>query len=107
MVKITYTPKGADNRAFLNGFEIDGPDMGRQIGFPTPSHLDQYFEATDGSVKATWHAPEAVESPRYNVYLGTSPSDLMSVSLGEATAEVTFPGKHLPHMDTYSGIVHS
>lgn len=93
-VKITYTPTGADNRVFLNGFEIDGPDIGHQISFPTPTHLDEHFEATDKSVKATWHVPDSVESPKYNVYLGTTPTDLKSVSLEQTDAEVVFSGKH-------------
>lgn len=103
VVKLTYTPTGADNRAFLNGFEIDGPDLGYQIGFPIPTHLDEHFEGTDKSATAVWHAPDGIESPKYNIYLGTTPTDLKSISLEQIDTEVTFSGKRRLGEGTNSG----
>lgn len=92
-VKITYTPSGADNRVFLNGFEIDGPSLGQQISFPYPENKDERIQLEDGSVVASWTAPSKVEGATYNVYLGTSPDELTVVESGLTEPQVTIPGE--------------
>jgi len=93
VVQIRYTPSSqGDGRAFLNGFEIDSPAMGNRIKFPTPAHRDERVSLNGGSVTASWRAPSAVSSPRYNVYLGTSSTAMRSVSLGQSGTQVTLSG---------------
>ncbi|KAK1524567.1 pectate lyase [Colletotrichum paranaense] len=92
--KIVYTPgSGGDKRAFLNGFEVDAPSMQNQISFPTPKHRDERIEvAADDSVTATWQAPASAEGVKYNVYLGTSQTDLKSVAEGVTETSAKLPG---------------
>jgi hypothetical protein len=103
-ITVTYTPSGADGRAFLNAFEIDGPPIGNQISFPTPSHKDERIElGGKTSVTATWRKPSGVSSPTYNVYLGTSKTSLSSVATGLSSPSTTLSGKH---SDVELGICH-
>lgn len=93
-VKVVYTPSGADKRAFINGFEVDAPALQNQISFPTPKHRDERIEiGTDKSVSATWRAPASAEGVKYNVFLGTSPTDLKSVAEGVTETTAVLPGK--------------
>lgn len=80
---------------FINGLEIDGPDLAHQISFPSPAHRDERVEPADGdSITATWRAAESATS--YNVYLGTSPSELESVALEVTDTETTLSGENNP-----------
>ncbi|KAF2636233.1 pectate lyase [Massarina eburnea CBS 473.64] len=89
-VKIVFTPdKGGDGRAFLNGFEVDTPTIANQIMYPTPAHRDERVAISSGKVTTSWTAAKA-PSPAYNVYLGTSPSDLKSVVTGATATTATF-----------------
>ncbi|UPX10283.1 uncharacterized protein EKO05_0000950 [Ascochyta rabiei] len=83
-VEIVYTPDTAgDGRAFLNGFEIDSPSLENQISFPTPVHRDERVVPVENStdLSASWKAAKTVGA-LYNVYLGTSPTELKSVATG-------------------------
>lgn len=83
-VEIVYTPDTAgDGRAFLNGFEIDGPSLENQISFPTPVHRDERVVPVENTtdITASWRAAKAAGAT-YNVHLGTSPTDLKSVATG-------------------------
>ncbi|WQF75385.1 Putative pectin lyase/virulence factor, immunoglobulin-like protein [Colletotrichum destructivum] len=92
-VKVVYTPSGADKRAFINGFEVDAPALGNQISFPAPKHRDERIEATDdNTATASWTAPASAEGVTYNVFLGTSPTDLKSVATGVTETSATLPG---------------
>ncbi|KAL0931159.1 pectate lyase [Colletotrichum truncatum] len=99
-VKVVYTPKGADQRAFINGFEVDSPEIKNQISFPTPKHRDERIEV-DGekSFKASWRAPASAAGVKYNVFLGTSPTELKSVVEGATETEATLTG--LNTLDTF------
>ncbi|KAF6821990.1 pectate lyase [Colletotrichum musicola] len=99
-VKVVYTPSGADKRAFVNGFEIDAPEMADQISFPSPKHRDERVEiGGEKSAQASWRAPASAEGVKYNVLLGTSPSDLKSVAEGVTETSATLPG--LNAFDTF------
>ncbi|KAJ4989611.1 pectate lyase [Stagonosporopsis vannaccii] len=83
-VEIVYTPDTAgDGRAFLNGFEIDGPSLENQISFPTPVHRDERVVPVENTtdITASWKAAKATGAT-YNVQLGTSPTELQSVATG-------------------------
>ena len=83
-VEIVYTPDTAgDGRAFLNGFEIDSPSLENQISFPTPIHRDERVVPIENStdISASWRAAKAAGAT-YNVYLGTSRTELKSVATG-------------------------
>lgn len=72
--------------------------MSQQITFPTPSHRDERVESEDGdSATASWRAVESASS--YNVYLGTSPTELESVALEIAETEATFTGMYLGSLE--------
>ncbi|KAL5335709.1 hypothetical protein BJX70DRAFT_390527 [Aspergillus crustosus] len=91
-VEIIYTPSGGDGRVYLNGFEIDTPALGKQISFPTPSNRDERLEPEEGSsVVAAWKAPADIESPTYNIYLGTDPESF----------EQFIEGSSLNKLDTF------
>jgi hypothetical protein len=93
-VQILYTPGSeGDARAFLNGFELDGPSADSRIMFPYPAHRDERVTLGNGSVVASWRAPTTASSPTYDVYLGTSETTLGSVSLGQTSTEVTLTGR--------------
>ncbi|KAI8162604.1 putative pectate lyase C [Colletotrichum sp. SAR 10_70] len=99
-VKVVYTPTGGDQRAFINGFEIDAPAMANQISFPTPKHRDERIEiGTETSVKASWRAPASAEGVKYNVFLGTSATNLTSVAEGVTETSASLPG--LNTFDTF------
>ncbi|KAL0778777.1 hypothetical protein CaCOL14_005035 [Colletotrichum acutatum] len=67
--------------------------MQNQISFPTPKHRDERIEvAADDSVTATWQAPASAEGVKYNVYLGTSQTDLKSVAEGVTETSAKLPG---------------
>lgn len=91
-VQITFTPSGADNRVFLNGFEIDGSPMDQQISFPTPENKNERIEAGDGTVAASWTAPAGVEDALYDVYLGTSADELDLVESRLSEPQITLSG---------------
>lgn len=93
-VEITYTPNGGDGLVFLNGFEIDTPAIGNQVSFPTPANRDERLEPEDDSVTASWRAPTGVESPTYNVYLGTAEDDLAETGKGLSEPSVALSGKY-------------
>ncbi|KAI9170625.1 putative pectate lyase C [Paramyrothecium foliicola] len=97
-LEITYTPTGADNKVWLNGFEIDGPPTAAQISFPVPIHLDERIHAVDGKFEASWEAAK-LPSAKYNVYLGTEETDLKLVGENLADTKVSF--KDLNTFDTY------
>ncbi len=83
-VEIVYTPDTAgDGRAFLNGFELDNPSLENQISFPTPVHRDERVVPLENStdISASWR-PAKAAGATYNVYLGTSPTQLKSVATG-------------------------
>ena len=94
-VEITFTPSGADNRVFLNGFEVDGPAIDQQISFPFPENKNERIETEDGTVSASWRAPAGIEAPTYDVFLGTSADKLDAVDSGLTEATFTFTGKQL------------
>src|SRR5690242_4534370 len=63
-VEIVYTPDTAgDGRAFLNGFEIDGPSLENQISFPTPVHRDERVVPVENTtdITASWRAAKLQE----------------------------------------------
>lgn len=93
-MQIQYTPGSeGDARAFLNGFELDGPSADNRIMFPSPAHRDERVALGNGSVVASWRAPTTASSATYDVYLGTSETTLGSVSLGQTSTEVALSGK--------------
>lgn len=92
-VEITFTPSGANNRVFLNGFEVDGPAIDQQIRFPVPENKNERIETEDGSVSASWRAPAGIDGPTYDVYLGTSADELDVVDSGLTESKVTFTGE--------------
>lgn len=96
-VEIVYTPDAAgDGRAFLNGFEIDSPSLENQVSFPTPVHRDERVVPIENStdIAASWGAAKAA-GVTYNVYLGTSPTELKSVATG-----LSKPGTTLNDVNT-------
>ncbi|KFA46953.1 hypothetical protein S40293_10719 [Stachybotrys chartarum IBT 40293] len=97
-VAVTFTPSGADSKAWINGFEVDGPAPSSQISFPSPRNLDERIQSDDGDVGASWTAAN-VSSPRYNVYLGTTPEGLERISSSQTGTEFTFQG--LNTLDMY------
>ncbi|KAF9693272.1 hypothetical protein EKO04_008904 [Ascochyta lentis] len=83
-VEIAYTPDTAgDGRAFLNGFEIDSSSIENQISFPTPVHRDERVVPVENTtdISASWR-PAKAAGATYNVYLGTTPTELKSVATG-------------------------
>lgn len=91
-VQITYTPSGADEKVWINGFEVDGASPAAQIGSPWPRNLDERIQpGENGGVAASW-APAEVSSPTYDVYIGTDASDLTSIGTGLTDTSVTFTG---------------
>lgn len=97
-VEVTYTPSGADNRVFLNGFEIDGPGLGQQISFPYPENKNERIQPEDGTVTATWNAPSNVEGATYDVYLGTSRDELELVESGLTETQISLSGTYAPSL---------
>ncbi|KAL3481102.1 pectin lyase fold/virulence factor [Aspergillus californicus] len=98
-VKIVYTPNGGDGLAFLNGFEIDTPAIGNQISFPSPANLDERLQPDGDSVVASWRAPADIESPTYNVYLGTDSANLTLFHEGLSEPEANLSS--LNTLDTF------
>ncbi|KAM0321815.1 hypothetical protein ACHAQA_009912 [Verticillium albo-atrum] len=97
--EIQFIPTGADGRVFLNGFEIDTPDINNVISFPEPNNRDERVRLEGGDTHGvSWTAAD-VKSAKYNVYLGTSPSELKSVSLGLEGTSTTFTGLNV--FDTF------
>ncbi|KAM9878025.1 hypothetical protein VD0002_g1250 [Verticillium dahliae] len=89
---IEFIPAGADGRVFLNGFEIDTPDIDNVVSFPEPNNRDERVQLEGGDTyEASWRAPDA-ESPKYNVYIGTSPTELKSLVLGLDKTSTTLAG---------------
>ncbi|KAF2680830.1 polysaccharide lyase family 1 protein [Lentithecium fluviatile CBS 122367] len=100
-VEIVYTPDNrGEGRAYLNGFEIDGPALKNQIGFPSPAHRDERIERAGNraGVAASWRAA-GTGGVTYNVYLGTSPANLERVATGSTKTSAMFSGVNT--MDTY------
>ncbi|KAL4801799.1 pectin lyase fold/virulence factor [Aspergillus unguis] len=99
--EITYTPTGGDRLVYLNGFELDTPRLSQQISFPAPSHRDERIEVSNnnGTVTATWRVPTGIDSPAYNIYLGTSEKNLTRVAKGVTQAQTVF--KRLNTLETY------
>ncbi|KFA68598.1 hypothetical protein S40285_10437 [Stachybotrys chlorohalonatus IBT 40285] len=97
-VEVTFTPSGADSKAWINGFEVDGPAPSTQISFPSPRNLDERIQSDDGDFEASWTAAN-VSCPRYNVYLGTTQEGLERISSSQTGTDVTFQG--LNTLDTY------
>ncbi|KAI0593343.1 pectate lyase [Biscogniauxia sp. FL1348] len=93
-VQIVYTPDSSgDQRAFLNGFEFDTPDIDAQVGFPYPHHLDEHLDLQGATnVTASWRAPKSAGTPTYNVFLGTTNASLESVAIGLTSTSITFSG---------------
>lgn len=94
-VEVTFTPSGADSKAWINGFEVDGPAPSTQISFPSPRNLDERIQSDDGDFEASWTAAN-VSCPRYNVYLGTTQEGLERISSSQTGTDVTFQGKIEP-----------
>jgi hypothetical protein len=90
-VQITFTPSGGDEKVWLNGFEVDGPPPAAEISFPAPRHLDERIESEDGKFDASWTAAK-ISSPKYNIYLGKTDTDLELVSAEQDGTTVTFEG---------------
>ncbi|KAM0284666.1 hypothetical protein ACHAQH_001819 [Verticillium albo-atrum] len=90
--KIEFVPTGADGRVFLNGFEIDTSDINNVVSFPEPNNRDErvQLEGRD-TYEASWRAAD-VDSAKYNVYVGTSPTELKSVALGLDETSTTLTG---------------
>ncbi|KAF9888481.1 hypothetical protein FE257_008588 [Aspergillus nanangensis] len=100
IVEVVYTPSGGQGQAYLNGFEIDTPELGNQVSFPSPEHRDERLQPEDGkSVTATWRAPASAESATYAVYMGTAADDLQEVETGLGDTQVVLSG--LNAMDTF------
>jgi hypothetical protein len=78
-VTFVFTPKGGNNKVYINGFEIDSPNLSQQVKFPSPLHRDERVGTTSPTL--SWRAASVV-SPIYNVYFGTSPGSLQSVAAG-------------------------
>lgn len=94
---IEFIPAGADGRVFLNGFEIDTPDIDNVVSFPEPNNRDERVQLEGGDTyEASWRAPDA-ESPKYNVYIGTSPTELKSLVLGLDKTSTTLAGEFFPY----------
>ncbi|KAI1635479.1 pectate lyase [Biscogniauxia mediterranea] len=93
-VQIVYTPgSSGDQRAFLNGFEFDTPDIDAEVGFPYPHHLDEHLDLQGATnVTASWRAPKSTGSPTYNAFLGTTNTTLESVATGLTSSSTTFSG---------------
>ncbi|KAL2833727.1 pectin lyase fold/virulence factor [Aspergillus cavernicola] len=98
-VEIIYTPNGGDGPVFLNGFEIDTPAIGHQVSFPSPANRDERLEPGDDTTIASWRAPADIDSPTYNVYLGTDAGNLTIVSQGLSEPQVNLTG--LNTFDTF------
>lgn len=92
-VNLRYIPdKTADGRLFLNGFELDTPSMKNQISFPSPAHRDERVVVDNtAGITASWRAAPA-SNVTYNVYLGTSKSELVSVVRGLIQTSTTLHG---------------
>lgn len=93
---IVYTPATGvtDRRVFLNGLEFDTSDVDNQVSYPVPSHHDEHFDIGSAtSLIASWKAPKSLSSPKYNVYFGTSPTSLTTISTGQTGLTATFTGK--------------
>ncbi|KAH8886138.1 pectate lyase [Thozetella sp. PMI_491] len=101
VLNIVYTPTtGNTTRVYLNGFVIDGPATGNLVSFPSPLHNDEHVDLGGGnSLTASWTAPKLPAAPKYNVYLGTSPTELKTVAYAQVDTEAVFTG--LNAFDTY------
>ncbi|KAF2127759.1 polysaccharide lyase family 1 protein [Dothidotthia symphoricarpi CBS 119687] len=101
-IEIVFAPDSSgDGRVFLNGFQIDSPNVEDQISFPEPAHQNERIEVSgDGekSVRASWKAAQARDAV-YNVYLGTSPTTLKTVATSLSETSTTLQG--LNSMDSF------
>lgn len=96
-IKIVYTPNSSgDKHAYINGFEIDKADVKTQIQFPYPLNADEHIDLGSGtSLTATWKAPKSASSPTYNVYLGTTKTNMKVVTSTSSTS-ATLSGTSRP-----------
>lgn len=95
-VAIVYTPdSGGDKRAYINGFEVDKADVKTQVQFSYPLNADEHVDLGSGtSLTASWKAPKSASSPTYNVYLGTTRTN-MKIVTSTASTSATLSGKHM------------
>lgn len=92
--EIVFTPSGGDGHVYLNGFEIDGPAIDLQAGFPSPENHNEHVQLEEtGTIQASWRAVAGAKDAKYNVYLGTSAADLKSVGQGLQETSVVFKGE--------------
>jgi hypothetical protein len=95
-VAIVYTPdSGGDKRAYINGFEVDKADVKTQVQFPYPLNADEHIDLeSDTGLTASWKAPKSASSPTYNVYLGTTRTNMKILTTTTSTS-ATLSGKHM------------
>ncbi|KAM5343799.1 hypothetical protein ACJ41O_012336 [Fusarium nematophilum] len=99
-VEVIFTPGGGDEHIYLNGFELDGPNIQHQIAFPHPENHDEHVELGErGSTQASWRAPFGTSAAKYNVYLGSSADELQSI--GEGVTETSIALTGLNFMDVF------
>ncbi|KAH8814540.1 pectate lyase [Flagelloscypha sp. PMI_526] len=95
-VKVTYTPLSSDVstdlRAFLNGLELDTPDVSTQATFPYPEHTNEHADAENAKIIATWTPPKLGTAPLYDVYFGKNGTELPLIGSRLAENSYTFQG---------------
>lgn len=94
----------SNKNVYLNGFEIDSPDMNKQAQYPAPLNGDEHVDADNGTQILSWESPAGTRS--HDVYLGTDRESVLHATRrspeykGNQTAN-TYGLKDIYSMNTY------
>lgn len=94
----------SDRNVFINGFEINTPNIKEQAGWPFPPDRNKHIEAKDNSFTMEWKSPYDVIAN--DIYFGTDSASVATAGhqspLFKGTQKsTTYKVNHLYSMTTY------
>jgi hypothetical protein len=98
IVYSSVSSSAADKRVFLNGFELDSPDLKALAKLPSPAQTDLHVQDNNGAVVLSWAAP-ANGAASYDVYTAVNGGTLAKVASQQNGRTFTFSG--LDTVNTY------
>ncbi len=81
---------------YLNGFEIDTPNVKTQANNPVPANGDEHVDADAGSLTLGWVATALGGAATHDVYFGTSESAVSAATRGSAEFKANLTSSSYP-----------